>query len=91
MVYRQDDWHTSPEYPLGRQQREGAPQVEAHLRPEFGHGASASAVTLHSACLDDVVHHFQILHGNRNSSRSLCCPGGSHMAHKMSWPKGCRL
>lgn len=52
---------TSPEGPLGGQQRKGMPQIEAHLGAELGDGASAGAVAFDRPSLNDIPHHIQIL------------------------------
>lgn len=57
--------HTSPERPFGCEQRERVSQVEPHLSAEFADSPSPSAVILDCACLDDVLHHVQVLRCQR--------------------------
>ncbi len=52
---------TSPEGAFGGEQREGVPQVEAHLAAKFGEGARARPVSAEHPVADDVIHHVQIL------------------------------
>lgn len=52
----------SPEHSFGGQQGEGMPQIEPHLHPKAGVGASPRPVFSEGSLMDNVLHHLQILH-----------------------------
>lgn len=52
---------TSPEYALGRQQREGVPEAEAHLAAKFGEGPCACPVLTKHSIADHIIHQLQVL------------------------------